>query len=99
MERLILPAVSLLIGFLASISFICVWLHIDGVENYVFLGLSFLLSLIGIIYSLIIRRKSLIIIWIAGFLLNLIVLLLNLLLVGFLVLILVLLGSALAPFA
>ena len=70
---------------------------------FVFMLLSIVYPIIGIIYSLVLRRKyfreNYIALWIVGFVLNLLIFLFYVVIIGFLIFIIVLIGRAFGAFA
>ena len=104
MPAKMLSSISIAIGVLAVICVAGFWfIDIDNSSvGMILLVLGFLFSLLGIIYSLVIRKicfeYSYIWQWIVGFVLNLFVFVLYVIAIGILTFIIICLGRAFAPF-
>lgn len=99
----IMPWVPILTGILSIVSFLLSFKFESPTFVFVLMLLSIVYPIIGIIYSLVLRRKyfreNYIVLWIFGFVLNLLIFLFYAVIIGFLIFIIVLLGRAFGAFA
>lgn len=99
----IMPWVPILTGILSIVSFLLSFKFESPTFVFVLMLLSIVYPIIGIIYSLVLRRKyfreNYIVLWIVGFVLNLLIFLFYAVIIGFLIFIIVLLGRAFGAFA
>ena len=99
----IMPWVPILTGILSIVSFLLFFKFDNPTFAFVFMLLSIVYPIIGIIYSLVLRRKyfreNYIALWIVGFVLNLLIFLFYVVIIGFLIFIIVFIGRAFGAFA
>ena len=99
----IMPWVPILTGILSIVSFLLSFKFESPTFVFILMLLSIVYPIIGIIYSLVLRRKyfreNYIALWIVGFVLNLLIFLFYVVIIGFLIFIIVLIGRAFGAFA
>ena len=99
----ILPWVPIITGVLSIVSLLLSFILESPTFIVIFTILSIVYPIIGLIFSLFLRKKCFeyhyIAIWVAGFVLNLLLFLFYVSIIGFLVFIVILVGRAFGAFA